>query len=101
MLPCWRIRETPTEQRRSEMKALILTLAVGIVVSMVVLPALGAAVAGNAGGDTSREDILNVTLSIHIYAPNPEMAGREIMARGAGTLVTQGGQNRIITHDHW
>jgi len=83
------------------MKGLILSLAVGIIITVAVFPAMGALVDPQVLSNTNEQDMLNVTVSILIFTPHPEMANREIMTRGTGTLVAHSGQNLILTHDHW
>lgn len=81
-------------------KGVILLGILSITVGLGFVGFLKPAQAGAIDPQTA-QDMLDVTVSIQLLAPNPAKPGRWLMARGTGTLVAHAGRNLIITHDHW
>ena len=51
--------------------------------------------------DTAVAHALDTSVRIVMYAPQPANNGTYLVEYGLGTLVNQGSQTVIVTHDHW
>jgi hypothetical protein len=76
-----------------------IVIAVGLLglTTQAVLPTLASAQAAQPADKA----LMDATVQISLYAPLGENSREKLYAFGLGTLVRAGGENRIITHDHW
>jgi hypothetical protein len=78
---------------------------VGIVVAIgllgLVIQGILPTLASAQTAQPADKALLDATVQITLYAPLGENSREKLYATGLGTLISAGGENLIITHDHW